>query len=165
MLQEPITILAINPGTKYLGIAVFQAQDLVYWGVKVLKGKWSEKKRRIAERAIQDLIGYYHVNMLIVKRLHLSRSSRNLDFLVALIKTIAKEKGLKLCLYSLDDIKKELAAERRINKMIIAEMMVVRYPFLVHEFEKEKKHKHPYFVRMFEAIAAGILAFNKLDHK
>jgi len=100
--------------------------------------------------------------MLVVKKLHLSRSSRNLNSLVGSIKTIAKEKNLKLCLYSLEDIKKELAAERRVNKMTIAEMMVVRYPFLIHELEREKKHKHPYFVRMFEAIAAGILAFNRL---
>ncbi len=163
MLQEPITILAINPGTKYLGLAVFQAQDLVYWGIKVLKGKWSEKKRRIAKRAIQDIIVQHHVRILVLKKLHLSRSSTNLNFLVASIKTIAKEKGLKLCLYSLDDIKKELAAERRVNKISIAEMMVARYPFLVHELEREKKHKHPYFVRMFEAIAAGIATCNRLN--
>jgi hypothetical protein len=43
--------------------------------------------------------------------------------------------------------------------MAIAGIVTARYPFLIHELEREKKHKHPYFVRMFEAIAAGIFGF------
>ena len=51
------------------------------------------------------------------------------------------------------------------NKMGVAEVVTARYPFLVRELEREKKHKHPYFVRMFEAIAAGIFAFNRVNYK
>jgi len=163
MFQESINILSVNPGTKYLGFAVFQDQDLVCWGVKVFKGKWSEKKRRTAESAIQNLIDRYHVRILVLKKLHLSRSSRNLNFFVASIKKLADKKSVKLCLYSIGDIKENLAVGRRVNKIGVAEMMTTRYPFLIHELEREKKHKNPYFVRMFEAIAAGILAFNRLN--
>ena len=166
MVQESsTTILAVNPGTKYLGFAVFQAQDLVHWGIKVFKGKGSEKKRRTAEKAIQNLIDQYHIHILVLKKLHLSRSSRNLNFLVASIKKLANKKGVKLCLYSIEDIKENLAVGRKVNKIAVAEMMTTRYPFLIHELEREKKHKHPYFVRMFEAIAAGILTFNRMDHR
>ena len=33
MRKKEINILAVNPGTKYLGLAAFQGSDLVYWGV------------------------------------------------------------------------------------------------------------------------------------
>lgn len=157
MIQELPIVLAINPGTKYIGLAVLDGQDLVYWGIKVLKGKWSKDKMKTAQRAVKNIIDQYHVKILILKRLHLSRSSRNLNLLVSSIKKMANRKGIKLCLYSLEDIKKYLAIGKRSNKMVIAEIMAKKYPFLIHELEKEKKHKHPYFVRMFEAIAAGVL--------
>ncbi len=53
----------------------------------------------------------------------------------------------------------------QINKMEIAGLAMARYQFLIHELERERKHRHSYFVRMFEAIAAGILALNRLASK
>lgn len=162
MFQESVTILAINPGTKYVGIAIFQTSDLVYWGIRVLKGKWSQEKMRNIETALQNHITRYHVNLLVLKKLHASRSSKNLNYLVKLIKELARKKGIELSLYSLSDVKEFLAAGVKTNKMDIAEIVTNRYPFLVHELEREREHKHPYFVRMFEAIAAGIVIFNRV---
>jgi len=116
------------------------------------------------ETALQNHINRYHVNLLVLKKLHASRSSRNLNCLVKLIKELARKKGIGLCFYSLSDVKEFLATGMKTNKMAIAGIVTARYPFLIHELEKEKKHKHPYFVRMFEAIAAGIVVFNRLDH-
>jgi len=165
MFQESVTILAINPGTKYVGIAIFQTSDLVYWGIRVLKGKWSQEKMRNIETALQNHINKYHVNLLVLKKLHSSRSSKNLNYLVKSIERLATKKGIELSFYSLNDVKKFLAVGMKTNKMGIAGIVTARYPFLIHELEKEKKHKHPYFVRMFEAIAAGIVTFTYLDHK
>ena len=164
MFQGSLTILAINPGTKYIGIAIFQPPDLVYWGIRVLKGKWSQEKIRNVETALQNHIDKYHINLLVLKKLHASRSSANLNYLVKLIKELARKKGIELSFYSLNDVKEFLAAGVKTNKMDIAGIVTARYPFLIHELEREKKHKHPYFVRMFEAIAAGVVAFNRLDH-
>ena len=165
MFQESSSILAVNPGTKYLGLAVFQNTDLIYWGVKVLKGKWSESKTRNTEIALGDLINRYHVDTIVLKKLHSSRTSKNLNRLVRSIEILAKQKGMRLYRYSLDDIKQSLAGGMKVNKMAVAGIVTAHYPFLAHELKSEKKHKHPYFVRMFEAIAAGILAFNWLDQK
>ena len=165
MLQESITILAVNPGTKYIGLAVFQAPDLAYWGIKVLKGKWSEGKIRSAELALETLIDRYHVDVLVLKKLHSSRSSHSLDCLAASIRKLARRKKIKLSVYFLPDLKVSLGVGMRGNKMAIAGIVTARYPFLIHELERERKHKHPYFVRMFEAIAAGIFWFNDCGSK
>jgi RNase H-fold protein (predicted Holliday junction resolvase) len=165
MFQESITILAVNPGTKYIGLAVFQSLDLVYWGIRVLKGKWSETKMRNTETSLQNLIDQYHVNILVLKKLHSSRSSRNLNCLVGAIEKLAKKKRIMLRRYSVNDLTEFLAVGMKANKMAVAGTVTARYPFLVHELEREKKHKHPYFIRMFEAIAAGVVAFDRLDKK
>ncbi|OPY74199.1 MAG: hypothetical protein A4E63_00805 [Syntrophorhabdus sp. PtaU1.Bin050] len=82
MLQQTLTILAVNPGTKYIGVAILQDSDLVYWGVKVLKGKWSDAKMKNAEASFNNFINQYHVDILTIKKLHPSRSSGNLDVVV-----------------------------------------------------------------------------------
>ncbi|MEI6153509.1 MAG: hypothetical protein WCQ90_05430 [Deltaproteobacteria bacterium] len=165
MKKKEVNILAVNPGTKYVGIAVFRGPDLVYWGTKVLKGKWSKEKMKCVEKTLLNLIDQHSVTMLVLKKLDSSRSSRNLNALVLSIQRCAKKKKLRICSYTLSDLKKFLALGTKINKMEIAGLAVARYQFLIHQLERERKHKHPYFVRMFEAIAAGILAFNRLDHK
>jgi RNase H-fold protein (predicted Holliday junction resolvase) len=35
--KKPFKILAIDPGTRYLGIAVLQNQELIYWAVKTIQ--------------------------------------------------------------------------------------------------------------------------------
>ncbi len=164
MLKKPLKILAINPGTKYLGLAVFEGSDLRYWGIKILRGKWSGQKFEKAKEIILDLKDDYEANTLAIKRLHRSRSSANLSQLVTKIKEFSKRKGLKVYQYSLKDLKDFFSLGTKINKKGIAGLVVSQYPFLTHAFDKEKRNRNPYFARMFEAIALGIVCFNQLDH-
>lgn len=148
-----------------MGLAVFERTDLVYWGVKVLKGRWSKEKMLNAKAALLNLINQYDVTLLVIKKIHHSRSSKNLNYLVAAINNLASRKKLRVYPYSLSELKEFLALGTRINKMEIAGLAAARYQFLINQLEKERRHKHPYFVRMFEAIAAGILAFNRLEDR
>jgi hypothetical protein len=154
-------ILAVNPGTKYLGLAVFEGSDLVYWAVKVLKGKWSPVKMRRVEKILSDLIDQHGVTTLTLKRVHSSRNSRNLRYLIASIERLAKKRKLRLRYYGLEDVKDFLAPDLRINKLDMAGLVAARYRFLTPYLDGEWKHKHPYFVRMFEAVAAGLLALDQ----
>ena len=155
-----MNILAINPGTRYIGLAVFQGPDLTYWGVKVMKGKWSSGKLVIAKTTFLNLVQRHNITMLILKNLDRSRSSRKLSILARSITALAKKKRLKFRLYYWRDIKKFFARGRRINKMDIAVLIANRYKFLSYVLERERKNKHPYSTRMFEAIAAGVLILN-----
>ncbi len=165
MPRKEINILAVNPGTKYIGLAVFQGPDLTYWGIKAFKGKWSKKKLDKIKANLLNLIDRYDITMIVLKRINYSRSFRNLNHLVEAIERLAMKKRLRISLYRLSDLKKFLAKDMKVNKMDIAELVVARYLFLSYQLEKERKHKHPYFVRMFEAIAAGMHAFNVLNNK
>jgi len=104
MPKKITKILAINPGTRYLGIAVFEGPELLDWRVKVIKGKWSKEKQQKTLAVVRNLIERYQPNVLAIKKLHRSRSSANLNLLVSRIKQLSKRKGLRIHQYSIKDV-------------------------------------------------------------
>ena len=163
MPRRPLRIIGINPGSKYLALAIFKGSDLRYWAIKVLEGKWSKEKMEKAKEVISDLIVRYDLNILAIKRLHPSRTSRNLNRLVAKIKEFSKRKGLRVYDYSLKNLERFFCPGEKINKGQMAELIASEYPFLLPVLEKERKNKNSYAIRMFEAIALGIRCFRQLD--
>jgi Holliday junction resolvasome RuvABC endonuclease subunit len=155
-------ILALNPGTRYLGFCFFLGSDLRDWGVKVIAGRWSREKLERIRDLISRLIEDYQVNFLAIKRFHSSRSSKALKELIRMIKRLAKRKNLKFFQFPIEELKRVFLQEKG-NKKDLAEAIVEHYPFLFAELEKEKRAKNPYRLRMFEAIALGSLCFQQLD--
>jgi Holliday junction resolvasome RuvABC endonuclease subunit len=163
MSKKPITILAINPGTKYMAIAIFRESELREWFIKIFKGKWSKEKRHTILAAIETLMDRYQVTVLAIKRLHPSRSSRNLNSLVSGIKREMDRRGLKVHEYSITQMERSFCTEGKVNRKNMAEQVVRDYPGLFNEFEKEKQHKNPYWARLFEAVALGSICHDELD--
>jgi len=162
-MSRELRILAVNPGSRYLGIAFFQGVELRDWKVKILKGEWSREKMEKAKKIVSFLIDYWRPNVLVIKLLHPSRSSRNLKILVAKIKVLSKKRGLKVYQYSIKEIEDFFFTKEKMNKRKLAEMVASRYTELIPQFEKEKNHRNPYHIRMFEAVALGATCSYKLD--
>lgn len=163
MLKTPLTILAINPGSRYLGIAVFQGPELRDWRVKIIKRKGPKEKMKMIKEIVSSFIELYRPNVLAIKRLHSSRSSQNLKQLAARIREFARRKGLKVYQYSIEDLEVFFSPEVRINKEKLAEIITSKYSVLIHELKKEKDNQNPYYIRMFEAVALGSVCFHQLD--
>jgi len=164
-IKEPVKILSIVPGTKYLGTALFYGSELRDWGIKVLNAKGTKEKIKKAKEIISDFIEKYEPQVLALKKLDLKKSSKNLNSLVRKIKEFAKRKNLFICQMKLSEIKESILPQRRINKKELAQIMVSRYPELLFDFKKEEKNKNSYYERMFEAVALGISSFCKVDGK
>lgn len=165
MSKTPLRILGIRPGTRYLGFAFFRGTELVDWGVKVSKGKWSKKKLRRIVTILSKLQNRYKPNTLALKRLHPSRSSANLKTLVNRIRQSAKAKRLKLCQYSIGELETFFAPKERIGKKQLAELVAMEQPVLQHLLGKEKANRNPYHIRAFEAVALASMCHSQLDHK
>jgi Holliday junction resolvasome RuvABC endonuclease subunit len=153
MPKKPLKIIGINPGTRYLGIAVFDGPELMDWRIKVLKGKWSKEKMKKAIEIISEFIERYETAVLAIKKVHPSRRSRNLAQLVAKIKEFSRRKGSRVFQYSIKDVEEFFIEEDKLNKKNLAEAIVLENPALFHELQKEKANKNPYYVRVFEAVA------------
>lgn len=160
MHHKTQNILGINPGTKYLGIAVFQGPNLRVWKIRVTKGRWSKDKKKRIKGIIHEYIDHYDLNTLAIKKLHPSRSSANLDTLVAEIKDYCRRKGLGIYSYSIEELEANFSNEGRINRIGLAEIIAQTYPVLFHEIEKERINKNPYYHRLFEAVALGSLCYD-----
>lgn len=157
-------ILAINPGTRYVGIAVFEGPELLDWRVKVIKGKWSKGKLQKIMLLLRSFIEQYEPDVLAIKKLHRSRSSVNLNHLTSRIKQVSKRKGLKIHQYSIKDVKSFFFPGAKSNKSKLAETITSKYPFLLHEFNKENANKNSYHIRVFEAVALGAVCSHQLEN-
>jgi len=162
MTRRAIKIIGINPGTRYLGIAVLYGQELMDWRIKVLKGKWSKEKMKKAIEIILDVIERYQPNVLSIKKLHASRRSENLLRLANRIKQLSRQEGIKVYQYSINEIEDLFLKGEKHNKRNLAERIASEYPVLIHELGKEKSHKNLYYIRAFEAVALALACVQKL---
>lgn len=164
MVQTSPTILAINPGTRYLAVAVFQDNQLKDWRIKALKGKWSEKKLEKAMTLIIGLTEKFKPDTLCVKRIHHSRTSPALNSLTAQIQKLALTEHLWFYRYSVKELEAFLCIEAKQNKKNLSGAVAKIFPELYREFnieypepkkDEKKEQKTPYYTRMFEAVALG----------
>ena len=156
MTNKPLKILAINPGTRYLGIAVFIGTELRDWAIKVMKGKSTAD-------CVTDYVNQYGIDVIAIKKFHVSRSSKTLRMIADELENLAANRKIVFYEYSIDDLKEKLLFEPRGNKHLLMEEISKRYPFLLSDLQRESVHKNHYLVRMFEAVALGTVCFNAID--
>lgn len=162
MQNNRLTILAINPGTRYIGFAVLRGPILADWGVNVIPGGFSDAKLKKARSLVSELIAHYQPSILALKALHPARHSADLGRLKCEIRKLATSKGLAVHEYSIQEIEAVFAPDHRINKTQLAELVVSQQPVLRHEFHREQDNYNPYHVRMFEAVALTMTAQAKI---
>lgn len=163
MPKKTLKIIGINPGTRYLGVAVFNDSDLRDWRIKVFQEKWSSEKIKKIKKIILGLIEDYEPNVLAIKKLHPSRSSKNLKLLTAWIRESCKRKGLRVLQFSIKELEDYFLPNEKLNKNNLTKKISLEYPELIHQINREKSNKNPYYIRMFESVALASISFNKLD--
>ncbi len=163
MPKKTLKIIGINPGTRYLGISVFHDSDLRDWRIKVFQEKWSEQKIKRIKNTILSLMDDYEPNVLAIKKLHPSRSSKNLKLLTAWIKESCKKKGLRILQFSIKELEDFYLPNEKLNKKNLTKKISSEYPELIHQINREKRNKNPYYIRMFESVALASISFYQLD--
>lgn len=155
MTQRTKKILAVNPGSRYLGLAFFNGPQLCDWRIRVLRGQWSAGKRRRIVALVADAIELYEPTVVVIKRLHPSRRSDHLAETAKDIKKMAQGAGRVVHEYGIDGLKIRLAGDLGVNKVQLAELLSQQYPILLSELDTERRSKNPYHIRVFEAVALG----------
>ncbi len=85
--------------------------------------------------------------------------------LVSKIKEFSRRKKLKVYEYSIKELEDFFSTEGNINKNKMVEKITLKYPDLSNEYDREKKQKNPYHIRMFEAVALGSICVYQLNCK
>jgi hypothetical protein len=161
LIKKHLRILAINPGCRYLGIAFFIDSDLREWRLKGLDVKGGVKKREKVIQILSDLIRRHRPNVVSIKALHPSRCSLNLRMLVSKVVDFCHQNDLTIFTYSIQDVEAFLLIGKRQNKKELARSLAGQYPELSYELRKESQNRNPYFSRLFEAVALGLVCYRQ----
>jgi crossover junction endodeoxyribonuclease RuvC len=164
MSRRKIKILAIDPGTKEMGVAFLENGDLIYYGVKTIKHRRSPHEilnegRKIILRLIRD----FKPDVLVYEKAFFSnnRSAALLNTFVDEIKVTAKRKGAKVIGYAPSTVKKAICGNGRASKKEVAKMIVSKFPELKVYLTQDRAWKEEYHQNMFDAVALGMMAVTR----
>lgn len=161
MSQTNTKILAIDPGTRHMGVALLENGKILYHAVEVIKKQKSPNATlQEARKAVLRLISDLKPKLLVVEKAFFSnnRNASLLNVLVDEIKAIAKRKGLKLMSFAPNTVKKFIAGNGRATKAEVAKVIVSRYPELKVFLTQDRAWKEKFHHNMFDAIALAIMA-------
>jgi Holliday junction resolvasome RuvABC endonuclease subunit len=154
-------ILAIDPGTREMGVAFFDNRKLVYHGVEATKdGKRMPHERlREARKAILRLIRDFKPQLLVTEKAFFAnnKNAALLNVLVDEIKAIAKRKGFKVVCYAPSTVKKYICGNGHASKKEVARVVVAKYPELKVYLTQDRAWKEKYHQNMFDAVALGMM--------
>jgi hypothetical protein len=163
MPKEPPKILAVNQGSQYIGFAALRGPELLDWGVRVNSAKTARGSVRVAKQILNEAIARFQPDTLVLKRFHSSRSSPSLDRLSDSIRELSRRRRLKIHEYSITELKYVLCSGEKGSKRRLAAEVTALYPVLSPDFQKEMANRHPYYLRMFEAVALGVVCYRQSE--
>jgi len=161
MPKTKIKILAIDPGTLAMGIALLEGDKLVYHAVQTIrKGKTTHETLSEVRKAIQRLIDDFKPDVLAVEKTLFgnSRYAAVLNVFAVVIMAIGRRKGLEVVCYAPSTVKKFITGNGRATKLEVAGVVMAEFPELKVYLNQDRKWKENYHLNMFDAVALGITA-------
>jgi crossover junction endodeoxyribonuclease RuvC len=158
-------ILAIDPGTREMGIALLEGATLVYHGVKTIKNRRSAHEilwegRRMILRLLND----FRPSVLVVEKTFFSgKRSALLNVFADEIRALGKRKGLKVVSYAPNTVKKFISGNGHASKEEVAQVIVAKFPELKVYLTQDRKWKLRYHENMFDAVALALTAAFRLS--
>jgi len=159
-MPKPKTkILAIDPGTREIGVALLQNGDLIYHGVKTIRKRGSPQERlkegrKIVLRLIQD----FKPQVLAVEKTFFAKNKNAalLNVFAEEIKAIGKQQGMTVVSFAPNTVKKFICGNGRASKAEVARVVIARFPELKVFLTQDRAWKERYHQNMFDAVALGI---------
>ncbi len=140
------TILCVDPGTKYCGVAVFKDAEIVAAQVKTLFADGSSRKRfKEIRKVFYSLIEDYAPNVLAIEKplVSLGKRSKLLDAIINEIKCLAGKEKIKIYEFSALAVRKIICGNSGVAKKDVAEKVSLIYPELKNRLEEDIKSDYP----------------------
>ncbi len=154
-------VLAIDPGTHYIGVAVLDGTKLVYYGVKTLSNRKSPHDILTEGRnIIRGLIDDYKPKTLAVEKTFFAnnKNSALLNLFADEIVAIGKRRRLRVVTMAANVVRKEICGNGWATKRDVAQEVCRRFPELVPYLSSDRKWKEEFFCNMFDAVALAVAA-------
>lgn len=161
MTKTKTRILAIDPGTREMGVALLEGDKLVYHGVKSIKrGKSPHETLLEGRREILRLIEDYQPDTLAVEKTFFAnnKNAAVLNVFADEFVAIGKKQKLEVVAFAPSTVKKFITGNGRASKKEVAMIVIAAYPELKVYINQDRKWKEAYHLNMFDAVALGIVA-------
>lgn len=166
--SNPTIVIAVVPGTRSLGVAVFKDLELMYYGTKEASKHrlkhTPHSRAREAVQAVEQVIHKYQPGHFVT--LNLPPSQR----LSTKLPTIAKEVTHSACRFGLTfheyqraEIRKQLCPAGKATRQAVAAHLSVLYPELARYVTEVSVWQRLYYARMLDAVAAGYVRASELQ--
>lgn len=156
-------ILAIDPGTRNLGIAFFDGEELIYYGVKTIpKMKLPHDTLKEGKKIVLRLIQDFKPQILVVEKTFFSnnKNSALLNVFADEIQAIGKKQKLIVKSFAANTVRKHICGNGSASKDEIAKVLVSRYRELKPYLTSDRKWKEKFHRNMFDAVALGLAILN-----
>jgi Holliday junction resolvasome RuvABC endonuclease subunit len=164
MPTKPTKILAIDPGTKELGVAVLLGDRLEYYGVKTFKRRQPAHAFLAAVmRYVTDLIADHQPAALAVEKTYfIQRQAALLNITAKEIKHTAKRSGLAVFEFAPVKVRQHICGTEKSTKRQTAKILASRYPELARYLKQPSKWEALYWAHAFDAVAVGLVCFDEI---
>ena len=163
--KNPKTILAVNPGTRQMGLAVLEGSDLVFTSIKTVKVKKMSDSAVLKklERIILELLTDFSPDVIAVEEPLPVQKKRSplLNRMFNRVKKIGERENLEVKTYPPPVVRKFICKDEKPTKMQSAFIIATKYyPWLYRYYEKDSAKKwweEKYWTALFDAVALGLL--------
>ncbi len=157
-------ILAIAPGNREFGIAVFCGYELIYFAVRTLSHRRSAalQKEEITE-LLSELFACFKPQFIALKAVNkYQQTSVALKEIVKLIKRQAKARRIPVTEISLEQVKSFVAdAEKQTQKKTF-QTLTNMYPELQQFAGRPNRWQNEYYHNLFSAVSVGVVYLKSL---
>lgn len=162
------SILTIDPGTKYWGVAVFSGEEIIYWKVKNLSAKDSQESRLFEVREIVRSLCRKFTPQILVLRSPLEGWERQSPYLQKVfreIKRVGKDKGIKIFEYAPSEIGMTVCKSEFATRKQLGDEIGRQYPeFADYLGNGEKQKDKQRWGRTVNGIALGLCYLMRRGH-
>ncbi len=160
-------VLAIAPGTRECGVAVFEGFKLVYYGVKTSTHLNLKKRKKISiSRLLDDLLEQYSLQSIALKQVNqYQQTSLGLRSIVSRIKMQAESKHIQVEEISLVQVRSLLCKDGKPTQKKAFQMVAAFYPELRQFQNRPNKWQNDYYAYIFSATAVGLVYLTNLADK
>lgn len=150
-------VLAVDPGSRSLGYAVFEGPDLlVDWGIKNAR----RDKKRLNLAIVMALVSRFKPDVLVAEDCghRSSRRSRRIRQLMKDMFLMVRKAGVKRCAVSLAAVRRHFATHDAKGKHAIAQAIAERFPGLASYLPRRRKawQTQDPSMDIFDAVALAL---------
>lgn len=158
-MERPIGVLALDPGTRRTGLALFEGRELVYGKVRDFGHQKSKRQLlHLGTKLLETEILRFRPQVLAIEKtlLYKNKNTDKLQSLGRAYRRIGAKYGLRVVELAPRTVRSIVCQNGNATKRIVAEQVCRHFPELHIHLEQTHFWKETYWGHMYDAVAVGL---------